>query len=92
MSAYGLVNTALKVGTARKPQIVRAHVVPFVRKHRFQRPLCGPSLMALSPFDSLFDLSPSHLLETEDFMGLERARAMAVDFVEVRCLLSASYL
>lgn len=40
--------------------------------------------MALSPLDSLFDLSPSHLLETEEFAGLERARMMAVDFVEVR--------
>lgn len=41
--------------------------------------------MSLSPFDSLFDLTPSRLLlETEDFMGLERARVMAVDFVEDR--------
>lgn len=40
--------------------------------------------MALSPLDGFFDLSPSHLLETEDFAGLERARVMAVDFVEVR--------
>ena len=40
--------------------------------------------MALSPLDAFFDLSPSHLLETEEFHGLERARGMAVDFIEVR--------
>jgi hypothetical protein len=39
--------------------------------------------MALAPFGSLFDLNPSQLLEAEEFVGQERARAMAVDFVEV---------
>lgn len=71
---------------ARRPQVVRASVIPngLSRRHRYRGNPCGPSLMALSPLDAFFDLSPSQLLETEEFMGLERARPMAVDFVEVR--------
>ena len=74
------------VPAARRPQVVRASVVPngLSRRHRYRGNPCGPSLMALSPLDAFFDLSPSQLLETEEFMGLERARPMAVDFVEVR--------
>jgi hypothetical protein len=82
MSTGAFANTsAVRIG--RKPQLARAHVVPEARRHRIQRPLLGPGLMALAPFGSLFDLNPSQLLETEEFLGHERARAMAVDFVEV---------
>ena len=63
--------------------MTRAAVVPQAHGRRHRSPL-GPSLMALSPLQSFFDLSPSQLLETEEFTGLERARGMAVDFVEVR--------
>ena len=69
----------------RRPQLSRAAVVPQAhgRRHRFRRSACGPSLMALSRLDAFFDLSPSHLLETEEFTGLERTRGTAVDFIEV---------
>ena len=79
-------SSSIRAGHGHRPQLSRAAVVPqaHARRHRFRKSLCGPSLMALSPLDGFFDLSPSHLLETEDFAGLERARVMAVDFVEVR--------
>jgi hypothetical protein len=83
MNASAFLNTST-VRVGRKPQLARAHVVPHARRHRLQRPLLGPSLLSLAPFDTLFDLKPSQLLETEEFMGMERARAMAVDFLEVR--------
>lgn len=84
-----MLTASSRQSAGRKPQVAaRAHVVPNAhsRRHKtaFRRGLCGPSLMALSPLDAFFDLSPSQLLETEEFAGLERARGMPVDFVEVR--------
>lgn len=86
MGAIVLVNAPSNTRAGRKPQTARARVLPHARRFQLQRPLCGPSIniMALRPFDSLLDQRPAHLLETEESMGLERARTMAVDFVEDR--------
>lgn len=86
-----MLNVSSTIRAGRKPQSVRAGVVPnaFNRRgrragHPFRgRGACAPTLMDLSPLEAFFDMNPAQVLEAEELMGIERARAMPVDFVEV---------